>query len=65
MDQSDSTQTLQKWRYTMASSGGVDSTSPEQQTGGTRALSMGGATPSDTVNTIKFANISTNDFAVR
>ena len=37
----------------------IDSTSPEEQTGGTRALLMGGATPSGTINTIEFANIDT------
>ena len=37
----------------------IDSTSPNEQTGGTRALSMGGATPSGTINTIEFANIDT------
>ena len=37
----------------------IDATSPEQQTGGTRGLAMGGATPSGTINTIEFANIDT------
>ena len=41
----------------------IDSTSPEEQTGGTRALSCGGSAPS-TTNTIEFANIdTTGDFA--
>ena len=37
----------------------IDSTSPEEQTGGTRALNGGGATPSGTINTIEYANIET------
>ena len=37
----------------------IDSTSPEEQTGGTRGLFGGGATPSTEVDTIDFVNIST------
>ena len=38
---------------------GILGTSPFQQTGGTRGLFGGGATPSDEVDTIDFVNIST------
>ena len=36
----------------------IDSTSPEEQIGGARALFGGGATPSDEVDTIDFVNIA-------
>ena len=36
----------------------IDSTSPEEQTGGARGLFGGGATPSDEVDTIDFVNIA-------
>ena len=42
----------------------IDSTSPNEQTGGTRALSMGGSQTGGTTNAIEFANISsTGNFA--
>ena len=37
----------------------IDATSPELQTGGTRALLMGGSQTGGTTNAIEFANIST------
>ena len=41
----------------------IDSTSPEEQTGGTRGVWMGGATPSDQ-DRIDFANLSTTGNAI-
>ena len=41
----------------------IDSTSPEEQTGGTRALSMGGSDPGVT-DTIQYVNISTTGNAI-
>ena len=42
----------------------IDSTSPEEQTGGGRGLFGGGATPSDEVNTIDYINLTTTGNAL-